>query len=80
MKEQIEHAKQVIVGAASNPKFALVTGVALPAANSVASKLDLITSWTGVITGILAACTGAVVLLIQLIKLRRDWRRERGSK
>lgn len=80
MREQIETAKQAIVDAASNPKVALVTGVALPAANSIASKLELVTSWAGAITGVLAACTGTVVLLIQLIKLRRDLRRERNAK
>ena len=80
MKEQIEHAWQVIVDAVSNPKVALATGVAPPAAYSIATKLDLVTTWTGAITGVLAVCTGAVVLLIQLLKLRRDWRRERGIK
>lgn len=80
MREQIETAKQAIVDAASNPKVALVTGVAIPGASSVASKLELITSWAGAVSGVLAMCTAAVVLLIQLLKLRRDWRKERNAK
>lgn len=80
MKEQIDHAWQVIVDAVSNPKVALATGVAPPAAYSIATKLELVTTWTGAITGVLAACTGAVVLLIQLIKLGREWRKGRRAK
>lgn len=74
MREQIEHARQVIVDAASNPKVALATGVALPGASSIANKLELVNTLTGAITGVLAACTGAVILAIQLIKLVREWR------
>lgn len=80
MREQIETAKQAIVDAASNPKVALTAGVALPGASSVANKLDIITGWTGAITGALAACTGAVILAIQLVKLARELREYRRQK
>ena len=80
MKEQIDHAWQVIVDAASSPKVALTAGVALPGASSIASRLELITGWTGAITGALAACTGAVVLVIQLVKLARELRDYRRAK
>lgn len=80
MKEQFETAWQAIVDAASNPKIAVVTGVALPGASSVANKLELVNSLTGSITGALAACTAAVVLAIQVLKLIRDWRAMRRTK
>lgn len=80
MREQIETARQAIVDAASNPKIALATGVALPGASSIANKLELVNTLTGAITGVLAACTGAVILAIQLIKLVREWRGLRRKK
>jgi hypothetical protein len=80
MREQIEHARQVIVDAASNPKVALLTGVALPAASSAANKLEVFTTWTSAVTGTLAACTGAVVLAIQVLKLIREWRDGRRKR
>lgn len=80
MREQIETARQAIVDAASNPKVALATGVAIPGASSIANKLELVNSLTGAVTGVLAACTGAVILAIQLIKLVREWRGLRRKK
>lgn len=80
MNEKIDHAWQVIVDAASNPKIALTAGVAIPGASSVASRLEIITGWTGAVTGALAACTGAVVLVIQLVKLARELRDYRRQK
>lgn len=80
MREQLEHAKQVIADAASNPKVAIVTGVAIPGASSVANKLELVNTLTGAVTGVLAACTGAVILAIQLIKLVREWRGLRRAR
>jgi NAD/NADP transhydrogenase alpha subunit len=74
MKEQIDSAKEAIIEAASNPKVALVVGVGVPGASSAATTLEIITGWTGAITGCLAMCTGAVVLAIQVIKLVREWR------
>lgn len=80
MREQIENAWQAVVDAASNPKVALATGVAIPGASSIANKLELVNTMTGAITGLLAACTGAVVLAIQVIKLVRDWRSYRSEE
>lgn len=80
MREQIETARQAIVDAASNPKIAIATGVALPGASSIANTLELVNTLTGAITGVLAACTGAVILAIQLIKLVREWRGLRRKK
>lgn len=74
MREQIDAAKEAINNAASNPKVALLTGVALPGVTSAASTLEIITGLTGAITGVLAMCTGAVVLVIQVLKLAREWR------
>lgn len=74
MREQIEHAWNVVIEAASNPKIALATGVAIPAASSAANSMEWVTGMTGLVTGVLAACTGAVVLVIQLVKLARELR------
>jgi len=80
MKEQLVHAWNGIVDAASDPKVALTAGVALPGATSAAATLDLINGWAGAITGTLAVCTGAVVLAIQVIKLVREWRAYRNEE
>ena len=80
MREQIDAAAAAIKDAASNPKVAITAGVALPGASSVANTLELVTGWTGAITGGLAACTGALILAIQLVKLARELREYRRQK
>lgn len=80
MREQIDAAAAAIKDAASNPKVAFTAGVAIPGASSIANTLELITGWTGAITGILAACTGAVFFAIKIIELARELRRYRRQK
>ena len=77
MNEQIEGAKEAVIQAASSPKVA--TAVAAGAASAgTAAQLDMITGMMAKVSVALGMITAAVVLAIQLLKLRREWR-ERHS-
>lgn len=79
MNEQIEHAKQAIEAAASNPKVAtLVAGGT--ASTGLAAKFHFITGIVADVTVWIAACTATLVCAIQLVKFIREWRRTWGRK
>lgn len=73
MNDQIEGAKEALIHAASSPKVA--TAVAAGAASAgTAAQMDVITGWLAQASVALGFVTAAVVLTIQLLKLRREWR------
>lgn len=68
-----------VMAAASNPKVA--TAVAAGTASTgIAAQMDIITGIVAQISVWLGACTAAVVLAIQLVKLARIWRAWRDEK
>jgi hypothetical protein len=73
MNEQIEGAKEAIVQAASSPKVAAAVAVG-SASTGAAAQMDIITGWMANASVALGMITAAVVLAIQVLKLRREWR------
>jgi hypothetical protein len=73
MNEQIENAKEAVLAAASSPKVATAVGVGSASAGA-AAKMEVITGWMASTSVALGMCTAAVVLVIQVIKLLREWR------
>ena len=70
---------QAIADAASNPKVATAVAVGASSAG-MAEQFDLITGTVAQVSVWLGACTAAVVLAIQVIKLMRTWRAWRDDR
>jgi len=78
MNEQIEHAKEAISAAASNPKVATIVAAGAASAGA-AEQMDIITGWMARGSVALGLCTAAVVLAIQILKLLRELRAYREA-
>lgn len=73
MKEIFANARDAVLEAASSPKGALAAAGGAGAAGA-AAQMDIITGWLARGSVALGFCTAAVVLMIQLIKLAKEWR------